>query len=101
MVTTGCARPLRVLILDDEEDTTTTQAVLLRAWGHKVAVANDGPAALELARTQEFDVFLVDIGLPGMNGFEFIKALAGQSDPDRPPHCIAITGYGAADMVER
>jgi CheY-like chemotaxis protein len=61
---------LQILIVEDNEDTANTTAMLLRHYGHEVRVAPDGPAALQAAKDRLPDVVLVDIGLPGMDGYE-------------------------------
>ncbi len=84
-------RATRVLIVDDNLDAAETMALLARHWGHEVAVARDGPSALELARRFEPAHALVDIGLPGMDGYELARHLREQH-PD--VYLVAMTGYG-------
>src|SRR5690606_15990488 len=83
----------RVLVVDDNVDAAQTLATLLQLDGHTVRVAYDGRAALEQARREHFDVFMLDIGLPGMDGFQLARSLRGLP---RTRHAllIAITGYG-------
>jgi signal transduction histidine kinase len=84
---------LNVLVVDDNEDAALTTAMLLSAWGYIVQVAHDGPAALNLLDLCSFDIALLDIGLPVMDGYELaqrIRALEGQSSI----RLIALTGYG-------
>jgi CheY-like chemotaxis protein len=90
------ARPMescRVLIVEDHPDTAQTLATLVTLDGHEVRLAHDGFAALELAPRFLPDVALVDIGLPGMDGFEIARRLR-QLECGR--HCllVAVTGYG-------
>jgi CheY-like chemotaxis protein len=66
---------LRVLIVDDNIDTTASLALLLQMWGHEVRMTHDGPSALELAFEFWPDVVLLDIGLPRMDGFEVAARL--------------------------
>jgi two-component system CheB/CheR fusion protein len=83
----------RVLIVDDSSDTTEVLAELARSWGHQVAVAQDGPAALELASEFRPDIALVDIGLPKMDGYELARRL--RQIPGVETAClVAVTGYG-------
>ena len=85
--------PRHVLVVDDNIDAAQTLAHLLEAFGHDVRVAHDGDAALALAREAAPDVVLLDIGLPGMNGYEVVRHL--RTDPrTRGATVIAITGYG-------
>ncbi|MDN5869262.1 MAG: PAS domain S-box protein, partial [Nitrococcus sp.] len=84
---------LRVLVVDDSADAANMATLLLRAWGHEVRVACDGPDALQ--RAAEFcpQVILLDIGLPGMDGFEVARSI--RQDPQfEGVRLVAITGYG-------
>jgi two-component system CheB/CheR fusion protein len=84
---------LRVLVVDDCRDTTDTLAILLRLWGHEVAVAHDGPAALDTAQTRQPQVVLLDLGLPRMDGCEAARRL--RRLPGLEGVClVAMTGYG-------
>ena len=85
--------PHRVLIVDDNRDMVEVVAALAQSWGHEVAVALDGPAALELASTFLPDIALIDIGLPQMNGYELARRLRELPGMARVP-LIALTGYG-------
>lgn len=60
--------------------------------GHLVQTASDGPSGLSTVESQSFDVILLDIGLPFMNGFELVKVLRARLSPH--PFFIALTGYG-------
>jgi CheY-like chemotaxis protein len=60
----------RVLLVDDNVAAVQAAALLLEQWGHEVRVAADGPAAILAARKWHPNVVLLDIGLPGMDGFE-------------------------------
>lgn len=83
----------RVLLVDDNQDAATLLAELLRLDGHVVVVAHDGLAALKARLAFAPDVALLDIGLPGMDGYELARQLrAQQSIPEL--RLIAITGYG-------
>ena len=93
-------RPRRVLVVEDGVDAREALRALLEQCGHEVRTAEDGPRALEVVRTWRLDVALVDIGLPGMSGYE----LAGQLR--RTPFgeellLVAVTGYGQADDRSR
>jgi PAS domain S-box-containing protein len=93
--TVGPPARLRIMVVDDNHDTATSAAMLLRAYGHDVETAYDGPAALELARSFEPHAVLLDIGLPGMNGFEVAKSL--RSDGFEATTIVAVSGYGQAE----
>jgi PAS domain S-box-containing protein len=91
---------LQVLVVDDNADAAHSLAVLLQAGGHRVSVHGSGPGALLHASQQSFDVGLLDIGLPGMDGCELARRLRAL------PHMgqavlIALTGYGLADDRRR
>src|SRR5262249_44835156 len=68
-------------------------ALLLKAWGHEVYVAHEGKAALEAAQAQQPGVVLLDIGLPGIDGYEVARRLRRQAGLDTVL-LIAVTGYG-------
>jgi CheY-like chemotaxis protein len=83
----------RVLVVDDNVDTANSIAMLLREAGHDVDVAHDGHKALELARSARPEFVFLDLGLPGLDGFEVARAL--RREPGlQAVRIIAITGYG-------
>jgi len=84
---------LRVLVVDDNVDAAESLADLLRALQHDVRTAHDGRTALQAALDHRPDVLLLDIGLPGMNGYELAKRLRQQSVFSSAV-LIAMTGYG-------
>jgi CheY-like chemotaxis protein len=84
---------LSVLVVDDERDTADSMAMLLRAWGHTPLVAYDGLDALALAERCRPDVALLDMGLPGLDGWQLAQRLYDVS-AERRPLLVAITGYG-------
>jgi CheY-like chemotaxis protein/two-component sensor histidine kinase len=93
------AGSLRVLVVDDNADAATSMALLLRAAGHVTEAAHDGPAAVAAAERFRPDVVLLDIGLPGMDGYEVARRLRAAGD-GRRPLLVAVTGYGG-DVVRR
>ena len=83
----------RILVVEDNAEAAESLATLLEVLGHEVHVAHDGPAALELARAKTPRVLLVDIGLPGMDGYEVARR--AREDPRlRGAVLFALTGYG-------
>ncbi|HTM58116.1 MAG TPA: PAS domain S-box protein [Candidatus Udaeobacter sp.] len=83
----------RVLLVDDNLDAAETLTALLRAWGYDVSSVHDAWTALMVAADQRPDVALLDIGLPGMTGYELaerMRALPGLASII----LVAITGYG-------
>jgi DNA-binding response OmpR family regulator len=93
-------RPLRVLVVEDHADTAASMALLLRAEGHEVQVASEGTAALRTALDAPPDVALLDIGLPGMDGYQVAKRLHKQK-ADKRPLLIATTGHGSEEDHRR
>ncbi len=91
---------LRILLVDDNPDVAESLALLLEIDGHQVLIANDGQAALEIARVEKPNVILLDIGLPGMNGYSVAKALRETSEHKRTL-LVAVTGYGQPDDLEK
>jgi len=88
---TGPSR--RVLVVDDNVDAAQSLALLLEESGHVVQMAFDGPTALEIALDYQPNVVLLDIGLPGIDGFEVAKRLRQLPDLGSVV-LVAITGYG-------
>jgi signal transduction histidine kinase len=90
------AGPRRVLVVDDNEDSAATLGQLLRLLGNEVQLAHDGEAALDAAQTFEPEVILLDIGLPGMDGFEVGRRLRADHRFDATV-LVALTGYGSPE----
>jgi two-component system, OmpR family, response regulator len=84
---------LFVLIVEDLEDGAQSTADLLTLCGHRVRVAYCGTDALRAAAEDMPDVVLLDIGLPGMDGWEVAKRMRDQAD-GKQPFIVAVTGYG-------
>jgi CheY-like chemotaxis protein len=91
---------VRILIVDDHPDTRESLAVILRAYGHEVQAACDGPSGLVEAETNPPDVVLLDIGLPVMDGWEVAQRLRQMRFEHRPT-LIALTGYGREEDRNR
>lgn len=90
----------RILVVDDLAASAETLMALLEMEGFEVRVAHEGQAALAMAREFRPDVVLLDIGLPGMNGFEVAHGLRSQPE-SRDALLIALTGYGEAESRTR
>jgi PAS domain S-box-containing protein len=86
------ARPLRILVVDDNLDAARTLGRLLGLLGHDVALAHDGPSALATSRRVPPELVFIDIGLPGMDGYGLAAALRA-AGLDRAA-LVAVTGYG-------
>jgi CheY-like chemotaxis protein len=96
----GSSNRRRVLVVDDNEDAAEMLAGALVQIGYDVAVAHDGPSALERARAFDPDVALLDIGLPVIDGYELAERLRTETNGHRHLSLIAVTGYGQeADRV--
>lgn len=83
---------LRVLVVDDNTDAAHTLATMLTLVGHDARTAHDGPAGLAVAREFHPDVVLLDIGLPGMDGYQVAERLQADASP---PVIVALTGWGS------
>jgi len=83
----------RILVVDDNTDAVESLALLLELEGHEVRTALDGPTALDLASEFQPQAILLDIGLPGMDGYEVARRLRERPET-REALIIAITGYG-------
>ncbi|RYD76705.1 MAG: PAS domain S-box protein, partial [Verrucomicrobiaceae bacterium] len=86
----------RVLVVDDNEDAAWGLWKLVKRWGYTVDLAFDGEAGLEKVRAFRPDVVLLDIGLPGRNGYEVAREIHAQ-ERFRSTRLIAITGYNQED----
>jgi signal transduction histidine kinase/ActR/RegA family two-component response regulator len=99
----GTAEPaglLRVLVVDDSKEAAQSVAFLLRRWGHDVRVVYDGQTALDEVQARRPEVVLLDIGMPGMDGYEVARRLR-QSEESGKLLLIALTGYGQEEERER
>lgn len=81
----------RVLIVDDNRDVADSLAALARSWGLDVRVTHDGPSALDASLAFAPTLVMLDIGLPGMSGFDVARELRQSEHP--PKHIVALTGY--------
>jgi CheY-like chemotaxis protein len=86
-------RPLRVLIVEDYEDTAATLSTILTFDNHDVRIANTGPAAIESVQTYWPDVVLLDITLPGCDGYQVARCIREQCDNKPRPLFIVISGH--------
>jgi len=83
----------RILLVEDNLDAAEAMFMLLKGLGHAVTVVNDGSEAVEVARSLQPEVILLDIGLPGINGYELVSRLR-QMPETRAARMIAVSGYG-------
>ena len=87
------AHSRRVLVVDDNRDIADSTAMLLAMRGHSVATAYDGDSALAALETSEADTVLLDIAMPGMDGYEVARRIRALPSGDRV-NLIAVTGQG-------
>ena len=90
----------RVLVVDDNVDAAVMLRESLAAYGHELAIAHDGPEALEVAASFKPDIAVLDIGLPVMNGYELARRLRERIGAEKL-RLIAVTGYGQETDRER
>jgi signal transduction histidine kinase/ActR/RegA family two-component response regulator len=88
--------PRRVLVVDDNCDLLETVAELIACVGHEVTIAHDGLEAWAKLGRDRFDVALLDIGLPGLSGYELVEKIRAD-ERMKDMQVIALTGYGGAD----
>jgi CheY-like chemotaxis protein len=93
------ANAKRVLVVDDNVDAATTLSWLLAEHGYTVEVAHDGPEGLKTAHAFKPDILLLDIGLPGMDGYELARRL--RSEGFQSSLMVAISGYAHESDIER
>lgn len=91
--------PLKILVVDDNQDTARSEALLLKMFGHEVREAYEGTEALNVARDFRPDVILLDIGLPGMTGYDVAYALRRQGFEKAT--LIAVSGYSQPEDRRR
>src|SRR5579863_285614 len=87
---------IKVLIAEDEEMLGTVLDQFLTSRGHAVTVVRDGRAALDALRRNAFDVALLDIGMPELDGLEVLRQVV---DEPAPPQVIIITGNGTIETA--
>lgn len=90
----------RILVVDDNHDAAESLQMVLEMQGHEVFVAHDGPAALEAAARHRPDLVLLDIGLPGLDGYE-VAARLRQDPATAGARLVALTGYGHEEVRQR
>jgi CheY-like chemotaxis protein len=91
---------LRILVVDDNRDSAESLAVWLQLIGHEVRIAHSGPDALSAAASFAPELALLDIGMPGMNGYDLARSLRGGTGA-RCPVLVAMTGWGQEEDRRR
>lgn len=89
----GPQKRQRLMVIDDNKDAAESMSMLFELWGHEVLCTYDGRAALEAAAKYRPDAVFLDIGLPGMDGYEIAERLREIPESSRTV-LVAITGYG-------
>jgi signal transduction histidine kinase/CheY-like chemotaxis protein len=89
----------RILIIEDQADARRALQRLLQIWGHHVDVAEDGPRGVETAATCNPDLALVDVGLPGLDGYEVARRI--REKLGATIRLVALTGYGQPEDKQR
>ena len=84
---------IRMLVVDDNKDAAESLALLLRLQGHDIRVAHDGTSALAVARSHRPAVVFLDIGMPGMDGYEVARRMRGMPETEQAV-IAALTGWG-------
>ena len=92
--------PQRILVVDDNVDAAQSLATLLEITGHDTRLAYDGPAAVKAAIDYQPDVILLDIGLPGLDGYKVAQKIRQQPGLSNVV-LVALTGYGQDSDVQR
>jgi DNA-binding response OmpR family regulator len=82
-----------VLVAEDERNLAEALSFLMQREGFEVTIARDGPSTVETARRIKPDIIVLDIMLPGFDGFEVVSALKGQT-PEHVPRIIMLTAKG-------
>jgi two-component system, sensor histidine kinase len=89
-----------VLIVEDNQDAREGLRLLLESWGHRVEEAADGERGVEQALASKPDVALIDVGLPGLDGYEVARKIRG-GPGGRSIRLVAVTGYGQPEAIQR
>ncbi len=92
--------PARVLVVDDDRAAAALMGRVLTRAGFEVETSHDGPAALAAAERFGPDACVLDINMPGMDGYELARRLRGRL-PGRPPVLAALTGNGGCEHLDR
>ena len=90
------ARGPRILVVDDNVDAAETMVMMLQLNGHETSSAHDGPKALAEAEAFRPDIVFLDIGLPGMSGYDVARQFRAHPAL-RSAHLVALTGWGTED----
>lgn len=93
-------RPLCVLVVDDNRDCADLLCKLVEVWGHYSFVAYDSAAALGVARTWPLDIVFLDLGLPGISGWELARRLRAEPGMEKV-QLVAVTGLSQPAELQK
>jgi CheY-like chemotaxis protein len=100
--TEPAVEPRRILVVDDNLDAAESLALVLQFMGHDVRTAFDGLGAIDAYREFAPDVMLLDIGLPGLNGYDVARQIRAEGNGKSARLLlVALTGWGQEDDVRR
>jgi signal transduction histidine kinase len=94
--TAEMAKPMRVLVIDDDQDVREMTAELLSSYGHDVVTASDGPSGLETLARARPDVAFVDLRLPGLDGYAIAREIR-EHHPELATRLVAMSGFGQSE----
>jgi CheY-like chemotaxis protein len=94
------ARDMSILVVDDNLDAAESLSLVLELWGHRVRIAHDGPSAIAAAIRMRPEVVVLDIGLPGMDGYRVAAEMRRHPELSNAL-LVALTGYGQEDDQRR
>ena len=92
---------MRVLLVDDDPLNRSVLKAMLDVAGAEVTEAEDGPSGLRQVAEQPFDIVLMDLRMPGMDGLTALAELAGRSSDAPPPPVVIVTADAAPDLESR
>jgi CheY-like chemotaxis protein len=90
-------KSLRILVVEDHDDTLQALSHLLKHFGHEISMADDAQSARKIIGSKEFDVVLADIALPDGSGYDLVV----EAKRKRPVKAVALTGFGTPHDIER
>jgi two-component system, sensor histidine kinase len=93
-------KPLHVVVVEDQDDVRDAMQALLEGWGHRVDAASDGVGGLSLVLDARPDLALIDIGLPGLDGYALARRVRAELGA-QSPRLVALTGFGREEDRER
>lgn len=94
------ARPLRLLVIDDDHDVADSLGMLMESFGAEVRIAYDGASGLEAVYQFEPEIVCIDVHMPGIDGYETARRMRERLG-DRTPRLVALTGLGHHGDRER